>query len=672
MTLREFAQKYGLDAQELFEILIFEKFPISGVEDDIDDRVAEYLLQYVDDKKGNRKSKGVKKIIDGSKSKTANRENRTFESRNRNKSYNEPAPAPRCVAQSMTVGMLASACAIQASQIITYWIKKGKLYSVNHELSVEEVRESAAHFSISVDEPPVQRECSSSSAHVAHGALSSGASCRRMPVIVVVGHVDHGKTTLLDYIRKTTVAAGEKGGITQHIGAYKAHVAGHGDMVFIDTPGHEAFTSMRVRGLSVADVAILVVAADDGIMPQTIEAIRAAQSLNLTIVVALNKIDKVSQKEIDKAYQQLAEYGLTPEAWGGSTTCVHISASKGTGISELLEVLYLTAELLDLRANSDALGAGYILEAKQEKGRGFVATIILQHGTLSVGDSFYVGGVFGKIMSIVDGLGSSLMRVGPSEPVRISGFDSLPEVGQALHVASAKEAKEKASFYLENQERAQQNKITSGGSGSGNIGERILNLVVKADTSSSLHALVTSIKKVHGKYYYNPVVVASSIGDLVESDVAMAATTKSIVYMLHVNVGSHVLSLASEYGVEIRRFDIIYELLEDLEKFAEKARPPKMVEKKIGDVLVLKVFAIKNFGVVAGFRVLNGIVIPGTKVVVTRGKQKVFTGGTIKTLQRDRANVKEVTKGYEGAFLVDGFTDWMPEDRVEIFQEVLA
>ena len=665
MTLRDLAQEYGFDAQELFDILAFENFPISGIDDPLDDRVAEYLLEYVDNKKAPKRQKNTRRLTPdkkGSRSKNG-------DAGNKNRKSDQYNDVPHiCVARPMTVAHFATSSGVQSSQVITYWLKKGCMYPLQYEMSLEQVREAANHFNIPLIEEAL---------HVAESAHASTVNVirkndlvlkkqqsvsLRIPVVVVVGHVDHGKTTLLDYIRKTTVAAGEKGGITQHIGAYKARVDGYGEIVFIDTPGHEAFSIMREHGLSVADIAILVVAADDGIMPQTVEAIKMAQSVGLTIVVAINKVDKVSQKEIDKTYQGLAEYGLTPEVWGGSTTCLLISALKGTGIKELLEFVFLASQVLDLSTDLDAPAAGYILEAHQEKGKGIVATVILQHGKISVGQHFSAGGVNGKIVSLVDSLGKNISLVGPSEPVLVSGFNDLPEVGVAFTVGSASAVKQSsADYFLKKTHQKKERNL-------GLLKENTLSFIIKADTISSLHALSSVIKKMENKFFYQPIIISESIGSVTESDVEMASITDSTIYVLNSEIISSALLLAKTKNVEIISSGIIYDLTEKIKGLLEKPKTPRTVEKKLGEVEVLKVFSIKGFGVVAGGRVLAGSIKLGSKVNVIRNKQKVFSGGIVRSLQKERQDIKEAAKGHECAFLVDKFSQWEEGDIAEIYQ----
>ena len=481
----------------------------------------------------------------------------------------------------------------------------------------------------------------------------------RLPVVVVMGHVDHGKTTLLDFIRKTRVALREKGGITQHLGAYRVKTE-HGDVVFLDTPGHEAFSMIRVRGVTVADIAILIVAADDGVMPQTLEALERARSANLPIIVAINKVDKATEKQIEKVKTQLAQHDLVVEDWGGTVPCVEISALTGKGVSDLLDVVALQAQSMDLTAALDVPAEGYVLESHMERGRGSVASVICQHGVLHVGDHFICGAIQGRVTSLKDSFGKSVQSVEPSIPVQVAGFPNLPKVGDILRVGLAKEIKKElasSSFVKSN------SKITQV------IRDGVIGLVIKTDNLSSKEALESAIQKISEKTYRGFYIIQSGIGSLTEGDIALAADTKSVVYGLHTKFEPNAMQLAQRLGVDVRFFDIIYKLLEDLEEIGQKGRPIKMRRKKIGDATILKVFDIKKLGVIAGAQINDGIFSREGNVVIYRGKQKIGAG-KITSLQRDKNPAKEVRKGFECAFMVEKFTEWQVGDHVECFIDV--
>jgi translation initiation factor IF-2 len=479
----------------------------------------------------------------------------------------------------------------------------------------------------------------------------------RLPVVVVLGHVDHGKTTLLDFIRKTRVAQKEKGGITQHLGAYQVETA-HGRLVFLDTPGHEAFSNIRGRGVNVADLAILVVAADDSIMPQTIEAITKAKKAGIPIVVAVNKIDKVEASRLEVIRNDLARYDLLPEEWGGETIVVPISAKLGTGVDKLLELVALQAQLMDLRTNVNQPASGFILESKLQKGLGPVATVVCQQGTLRIGDHFCAGYALGKVSSLINSYGVRINEVGPSIPVQVSGFSELPHAGDQFEVISQEKYKKLKSAGaiqadLESKKRT---------------GEDSINVIIKTDTSSSKEALLEAIKKISDKSPIKSFIVHAGIGDINESDVVLAANTGSIILGLHIKTQPNATISAQQNIVRIMLFDIIYKLLEHLEALLKKEEPVKMIAKKIGEAVIRKVFHIKNVGVIAGAYCKEGIFSRTGRIVAWRGKEKIGEG-LIKSLERDRKSVKEIHAGFEFAFLVEGVDDWQIDDRAECYIE---
>lgn len=566
----------------------------------------------------------------------------------------EPEPL---VVTSMTVGDFAEKSKKPLVDVIIYLMKKGIIAARNQVVSEEIVADLAKHYELKTVES--KTPASEKTTTDRFQTVAGEKQAERLPVVVVIGHVDHGKTTLLDYIRKTRVAAREKGGITQHLGAYEAHTQ-FGDIVFLDTPGHEAFSLMRVRGIKVADIAILVVAADDGIMPQTIEAIRAAQQNNITIIIALNKIDKVNAQQIDKVKHSLSQYNLTPEEWGGQTVVMPISAKLGQGVDSLLEVVCLQAQLMELAANPEVTARGFVLESKVEKGLGFVATVICQQGTLRVGDFFTAGNVQGKVNVMVDSTGARVKEALPSVPVLVAGFDQLPQVGAPFEVVT-----------LEEYKKARQMQSAAAGKFRGisaAINEQALSLIIKADNVSSLEAVLGAIEKLSGKAFKNFNVVHAAIGPISESDVLLAADTQALIYGLHVKMQSNINTVAQKHDVTIKLFDIIYKMLEDLEVVAEQGKPVKMITKKTGEAVVLKVFDIKGLGVIAGSQVKSGVCSHKGKVIVFRGKYKVGEG-QIKGLQREKKAVKEVHAGFECGFLIEGFNDFQVDDRIECYLE---
>ncbi len=559
------------------------------------------------------------------------------------------------VVEAMSVNDFVERSAKPIAEVVLALLKLGVVATKNQLINEKTVTQLAHNFKLTPVEAPKEKPKTDLEKQVLP-ELPAGEYKERQPVVVVVGHVDHGKTTLLDYIRKTRVASREKGGITQHLGAYEAETD-HGKVVFLDTPGHEAFTMMRGRGIKVADIAILVVAADDGIMPQTIEAINQAKLVGLPIMVALNKIDKATPSQIEGVKRGLTQYDLAPEEWGGQTVVVPLSAKTGEGVNQLLELIILQSQLMELKANESISARGFVLESRLEKGRGPVATVICQHGILNVGDHFVCGSMIGKVTSLVDSYGKRIQKAHPSQPVQVAGFPELPKAGDAFEVVTAAEAKKIKPAQLKDQQRIQP------------IKENALNLIIKTDNASSKEAIVNAIAKMSGKAFKEFNILSAGVGSITDGDVALAIDTNALIYGLHSKVEPSAAAAAAKNNVSIKLFGIIYEMLDDLHVVAEQGRPVKKVLRKIGEASILKVFDIKNLGVIAGAQVRSGRFSKDGKVVIYRGKNKVGEGA-IKSLQRDRKSVKEVHTGFECAFMVEGFTEWQIDDRVECYLEM--
>ena len=561
------------------------------------------------------------------------------------------------VIESMTVSEFSSRTKKSIGDVILTLLRQGVVAAKNQAIPEKAVERLAQHYGI----VPVKREkvMAGKRESVADRFDQTGAE-ERLPVVVVMGHVDHGKTTLLDFVRKTRVVAKEKGGITQHLGAYEVYTR-HGNLVFIDTPGHEAFSKIRERGTHVADIAILVIAADDGIMPQTVEVIRRVEAAQMPLVVAINKIDRASSQQIEAVKRGLTQYGIVPEDWGGHVPCVPISAKNGTGVDDLLELLVLQAKMMELTATLEGPACGYIIEAKKERGRGVVATVICRHGILHVGDHFLAGSkTTGKVASIIDSLGKNVRQIHPSQPAQIAGFHDSPQAGDFFEVISSEQIK-----------KHRQKSTGDGGSGAQHSveGEETINLVIRADNDSSREALVGAFEKINEKAFKPLRIIAAGVGDVTESDVQLASDTHSMIYAFHAKVEPNASILALKCGVLVHQFDIIYRLLDEAQTLASSGRPVKKVLKKTGEANVLKVFDIKHLGIVAGIYVRSGRIPRDARVIVWRGQYKVGEG-QIKSLQRDKKPVKEALTGFECAFMVDGFSDWLPDDRVEAYLEV--
>jgi translation initiation factor IF-2 len=490
----------------------------------------------------------------------------------------------------------------------------------------------------------------------------------RGPIITFMGHVDHGKTTLLDAIRKTRVAAGEAGGITQHIGAY---VVNHNSAIltFIDTPGHAAFTAMRARGANVTDIVVLVVAADDGIMPQTTEAINHAKAApHVTIMVAINKIDLPSAN-IDRVKKQLQEQGLTPEDWGGETIVCPVSGTKGTGIDHLLEMITLQAEVMELKASPTARPRGTVIEAQVEAGRGPTATVIVQMGTLKIGDPFICGDYNGKVKSLLDDRGQPVKQAGPSTPVKVLGFTGLPNAGDELLVMESERAAKQLSDERLEAKRASKLFVPQRATLETLLetpeGQKVLRIVLKCDTQGSLEALVGALKQIETKKV-NLEIIHSAVGPISESDILLASASDAVVVGFNVKVESMAVSPAKREGVQIKLYSIIYELLDQIKDAMAGLLEPELRETVIGHAEVKQIFQLSK-GIVAGCLVTNGRIARSARARVLRKRQPVYDGG-ISTLRRFQDDVKEVRSGLECGIKLGDFSEYQVGDIIECYQ----
>ncbi|PZN12048.1 MAG: translation initiation factor IF-2, partial [Bacillota bacterium] len=495
----------------------------------------------------------------------------------------------------------------------------------------------------------------------------------RPPVVTVMGHVDHGKTSLLDRIRQTRVTAQEAGGITQHIGASVVEV-GDKRIVFLDTPGHEAFTALRARGAQVTDIAVLVVAADDGVMPQTVEAINHARAAGVPIVVAITKVDK-PEANPDRVRQQLTEYNLVPEEWGGDTVMVEVSSVTGQGIDELLEMILLVAELQELKANPNRPARGTVIEAKLDRGRGPVATVLVQTGTLRVGDAFVCGTTYGRVRALFDDRGRSIKEAGPSTPVEVLGASEVPDAGDRLEVvADEREARAIAERRQEERRRDEQSRAARGltleqfaQQARGEAGERELRLVVKADVQGSLDALVPALERLSNEEVYVRILHAG-LGAISEWDVMLAAASRAIVVGFNVRPDTNARQTAEKENVEIRTYRVIYELLDDVKAALQGLLKPVIREVVIGQAEVRATFRVPGVGTVAGCYVTEGKVARNARVRVVRDGTVVYEG-RIASLKRFKDDVREVNQGYECGVGIERFNDVKEGDVLEVFQE---
>ena len=495
----------------------------------------------------------------------------------------------------------------------------------------------------------------------------------RPPVVCVMGHVDHGKTSLLDAIRQTNVTAREAGGITQHIGASVIEINGR-KITFLDTPGHEAFTAMRMRGAQSTDIAILVVAADDGVMPQTVEAINHAKAAGVEIIVAINKIDKPSAN-IDKVKQELAEYELIPEDWGGSTIFVPVSAHTKEGITELLEMVLLTADVLELKANPNRKGRGLVIEAELDKGKGPVATVLVQKGTLRVGDTIAAGACYGKIRAMMDDKGRRVKEAGPSTPVEILGLNDVPQAGE---VFVATENEKEARSFAETFISESKNKLLEDTKAklslddlfsqikAGNVKE--LPLIIKADVQGSVEAVKQSLTKLSNEEVVVKV-IHGGVGAINESDVSLASASNAIIIGFNVRPDATAKSIAEREKVDVRLYKVIYQAIEDVEAAMKGMLDPVFEEKVIGHAVIRQLFKASGVGTIAGSYVLDGKFQRGCSCRITREGEQIYDG-PLASLKRFKDDVKEVAAGYECGLVFEKFNDLQEDDQIEAYMMV--
>ena len=563
------------------------------------------------------------------------------------------------------------------ADVVRYLMQQGEMVTATQSLPDEMIELFSMEIgaSIRLVDPGEEKEVELQKL-LAVDSLSDGADTQsRPPVITVMGHVDHGKTKLLDQIRDANVADGEAGGITQHIGAYQVEQNGR-LITFIDTPGHEAFTAMRARGATATDIVILVVAADDGVMPQTIEAINHAKAAGVPIVVAVNKIDRDNANP-DRVLQQLSEHDLVPESWGGDTVVCQISALKDIGIDELLENVLVVAELEDLSATTDGRAKGVVLEAHLDKGRGPVATALVQRGTLSVGDPVVAGSSWGRVRALIDDTGEQVKQAGPSSPVQILGLSDIAVAGAEFVVAQDEKIAGKVADTREHYERVatvSRESRASGGAKLEDIFAQIragetatLNLVVKADVNGSLEALTDALAKLE-RDEVKLAFVHRGVGGITKNDIQLAAASNATIIGFNVRPDRQARELADLEQVEIRSYEIIYEVLEDIENAMLGMLEPEFEEVVTGDAEVREIFGVPRIGKVAGCYVQNGTITRGSKVRFLR-EGTIIWKGEISSLKRFKEDAREVQAGYECGIGLSDFQDLKPGDVIETFEE---
>jgi translation initiation factor IF-2 len=565
----------------------------------------------------------------------------------------------------VTIAELAGHFDAPPTQLITYLMEMGVMANVNQPLTPDDVELLAEEYGFDIDyiEDPVEEEL------LSYDEEDKKKEVLRRPVVTVLGHVDHGKTSLLDTIRNAKVTEGEVGGITQHIGAYQVKINDK-KIVFLDTPGHEAFTAMRARGAQVTDIAILVVAADDGVMPQTIEAINHAKAAQVPILVAVNKIDKPDANP-DRVKQQLSDHGLVAEEWGGDTIFVPVSAIRGDGIEELLEMVLLLAEVGELKANPERAGRGTVIEAKLDRGRGPVATVLVQDGTLKVGDPIICGSIAGKVRAMHNDRGDRIDEAGPSTPVEILGLTDVPMAGDRFQVVGddrvARQVAEKRAFKLKEASRRVQRVTLDDLFKQIQDGEvKDLNLILKGDVHGSVEALQDALFKLSLEEVLIKI-IHTGVGAINESDVMLASASNAIVIGFNVRPDNNARKLAEQDQVDIRLYRIIYEAIEDIKAAVTGLLKPVMKEVILGQAEVRQLFKVSRLGSIAGSHVIEGKLTRNSMVRVIRDGTVILDNGRIDSLKRFKDDVREVLTGYECGILLENYNDLHEGDIIEAY-----
>jgi translation initiation factor IF-2 len=573
----------------------------------------------------------------------------------------------------ITVQQLASVMSVPAGQVIGQLIKMGTMATINQHVAPDVAQQVARRFGFNA----LVKEADEETVEILTESDPPGSLTARPPVVTVLGHVDHGKTSLLDAIRTTKVAAGEAGGITQRIGAYTVDV-GERKVTFIDTPGHEAFTEMRARGAKVTDVAILVVAADDGVMPQTIEAMNHAKAAGVPIVVAINKVDKANANP-DRVKQQLSDLGLTPEDWGGTTQFIPVSAKQKTGIEELLEMVLLNADLLDLKANKNRRAQGVIIEARLDRSRGPVATVLVKNGTLRSGDIVVAGATWGRVRALFDDKLDAIKRAGPSIPAEIMGLSDVPAAGDTLEVVSdERDARELAA--KRSQRKREQRMATArrpvtldGFLAAAKEGVvKDLNLIIKADAQGSVEALRSQLDGLANEEVRTRV-IHTGVGGINESDVMLASASNAIIIGFNIRPDATIARKAQTEAVDVRLYDIIYNVIDEVKAAMTGMLKPQTREVILGEAEVRKVFKVSKVGTIAGSYVRNGRVTRDAGVRVLRDSVLVYDG-KLASLKRFKDDAREVAEGYECGIGIENFNDVKEGDVFEFYttEEVAA
>ncbi|WP_305856310.1 translation initiation factor IF-2 [Balneatrix alpica] len=601
----------------------------------------------------------------------SSRMKKTKPSRNQHAFEKPTAPVVREVTlgETITVAELADKMSVKAAEVIKVMFKMGAMATINQVLDQDTatlVVEEMGH------KVKILNENALEDALLDEQASFQGQEETRAPVVTVMGHVDHGKTSLLDYIRRTRVAAGESGGITQHIGAYHVNTD-RGMVTFLDTPGHAAFTAMRARGAKVTDIVILVVAADDGVMPQTEEAIQHAKAAGVPLVVAINKIDKEAA-DPDKVTSELASRGVIPTSWGGDTEFVHVSAKSGQGIDDLLETVLLVAEIMELKATPSAPGRGTVVESRLDKGRGTVATVLVQQGTLRKGDIVLAGMYYGRVRAMLDEAGQSINEAGPSIPVEILGLDGAPDAGDEFTVVSSEKKAREVALFRQGKfrdvklARQQAAKLDNLFENMGSDKQANLNVVIKTDVRGSLEALMGALTDLSNEEV-KVNIVSGGVGGISESDVNLALASNAVVFGFNVRADGGAKTIVEREGLDMRYYSVIYDIIDDVKKAITGMLSPEFREQIVGIAEVRDVFRSPKFGQVAGCMVVEGTVYRSKKIRVLRDNVVIFEG-ELESLRRFKDNVNEVRQGLECGIGVKNYNDVRVGDQIEVFDVI--
>lgn len=681
MRVHELAKLLNVTSKDLIKQLTERGADIKSHMSIIEDKLANEFLKKADPKSEPKTdSKSEKSVSSKTTSSTVEDKSTAVKSSSEvpspaviveesEKAVEPVGPKPISIEMPITVGALAQKIRISVSELIKALIGLGIFANVNQLLNEEIVWKVAGALGIKIEK--FEDEAEKAVLNVAEEDPSK--LMVRPPIVTLMGHVDHGKTSLLDAIRKSKVADTEVGRITQHVGAYVVDIPGKGHVTFLDTPGHEAFTAMRARGANVTDVVVLVVAADDGVMPQTVEAINHARAAGCPIVVAINKSD-LPTANFQKVMGDLQKHDLMPEEWGGKTICVKVSAKTGKGIDELLDLLLLESEILELKANPNRSAQGVVLEAKLTKGRGNVATVIVQNGTLHVGDLLVIGQFYGRIRALTNDRGKSVKEAGPSYCVEVLGLSGAPEAGDSFAVVNdeklARKIAEKKE--LELRERAMKGFHSKHMSledlysqvKEGQVKE--VKIIVKADVQGSVEALCRSLEQASNEQV-SIRILHGGVGGIIESDIMLAAASNAIVIGFHVKADDRAMNLVESEGVDVRFYNIIYEAIEDVRKAMEGMLEPTLKEVIEGKIAIRQVFTSSKIGAIGGGYVIKGKVLRSYRVRVIRDNI-VIHEGKIASLKRFKDDVREVLEGYDCGIVVDGFKELRESDIVEAFR----